>query len=377
VPRTASKNYKVIYSFGAAPDGNYPVASLLNVGGTLYGTTSEGGSNTCEYSPSVGCGTVFRITKGGTENVVYSFARHPDGNFPAASLIDVRGTLYGTTQYAGSHYCGTVFSLTLNGMEKVLHSFGRFPDGCKPEASLVDVKGTLYGTTSRDGGKHKKGVVFSVTPDGAEKVLHSFGGRPDGAYPAASLVEVKSTLYGTTSGGGVYGDSLNSGGIVFTITPDGTEKALYSFRGEADPVAPLIAVKGNLYGTTWGGASDAGTIFSVTLDGKEKVLHRFRGGSDGAHPAAGLIDVGGTLYGTTQYGGSYSCQFASYSGCGTVFSITPGGKEKVLHSFGNGSDGETPLAGLVNINGTLYGTTSAGGTYGNGTVFALTLPSGS
>jgi len=74
--------------------------------------------------------------------------------------------------------------------------------------------------------------------------------------------------------------------------------------------------------------------------------------------------VKGKLYGTTSLGGAY--------GKGTVFSMSLGGKETVLHSFGHGSDGETPLAGLIDAKDTLYGTTSAGGKYGDGTVFALT-----
>ncbi len=73
--------------------------------------------------------------------------------------------------------------------------------------------------------------------------------------------------------------------------------------------------------------------------------------------------MNGTLYGTTSAGGTY--------GKGIVFSLSLTGSETALHSFGYGSDGATPLAGLIDVNGTLYGTTSAGGTHGDGTVFAL------
>ena len=94
-----------------------------------------------------------------------------------------------------------------------------------------------------------------------------------------------------------------------------------------------------------------------------RYLHSFGSGSDGGHPSASLLNVSGTLYGTTSLGGAY--------GKGTVFSMTLSGNERVLHSFGYGADGATPLAGLIDVKGTLYGTTSAGGTYGDGTVFAL------
>jgi uncharacterized repeat protein (TIGR03803 family) len=131
----------------------------------------------------------------------------------------------------------------------------------------------------------------------------------------------------------------------------------------------LIDVAGELYGTTeFGGTFNDGVVFKIRADGKTKRLHSFGGGSDGVNPTAGLIDVNGTLYGTTYLGGAH--------GDGTVFSITPEGTEQVLYSFaGYPSDGEYPWGGLVNVSGTLYGTTSSGGTFSTydsyGTVFAL------
>ena len=94
------------------------------------------------------------------------------------------------------------------------------------------------------------------------------------------------------------------------------------------------------------------------------MLHNFGLGTDGCYPLAALVNVGGTLYGTTYSGGMY--------GVGTAFSITTSGVEKVLHSFGNGSDGVFPVAGLIKVNETLYSTTYNGGLHNAGTVFALT-----
>jgi uncharacterized repeat protein (TIGR03803 family) len=114
-----------------------------------------------------------------------------------------------------------------------------------------------------------------------------------------------------------------------------------------------------------GGAYFGGTVFKVTLAGVETVLHKFRGGHDGGYPAAGLINVGGTLYGTTRQGGAYNY--------GTVFKVTRAGVETVLHSFGRGNDGRSPNAGLINVGGTLYGTTAWGPLiFGKGTVFKVT-----
>jgi uncharacterized repeat protein (TIGR03803 family) len=70
--------------------------------------------------------------------------------------------------------------------------------------------------------------------------------------------------------------------------------------------------------------------------------------------------------GTTLGGGTY----VAY---GTVFSISvTGAGERVLHSFGSSVDGKSPMAGLLDVGGTLYGTTSSGGGYDKGTVFSLT-----
>jgi uncharacterized repeat protein (TIGR03803 family) len=78
---------------------------------------------------------------------------------------------------------------------------------------------------------------------------------------------------------------------------------------------------------------------------------------DGAKPLEGVINVKGTLYGTTSAGGEYDCYPLT---CGTAFSITTVGKEKVLHSFGKGADGVVPVSGLIDVGGTFYGTTERG-----------------
>jgi uncharacterized repeat protein (TIGR03803 family) len=140
---------------------------------------------------------------------------------------------------------------------------------------------------------------------------------------------------------------------------------LFSFGRKPDgagPIAPLIEANGTLYGTTlFGGASGYGTVFSITTSGKERVLYNFAGHSDGKGPGGPLLDVHGTLYGLTESGGSSSCSASGYFGCGTIYSVTTEGAEKVLYAFTGGNDGTTPQDGLVNVNGTLYGTTIYGG----------------
>jgi uncharacterized repeat protein (TIGR03803 family) len=364
-----SVKYGVLYRFkGGKGDGAKPEAGLLNVNGTLYGTTRQGGASHYHY------GTVFSITNSGTETLLHSFGGG-DGGYPEADLLNVKGTLYGTTYIGGgaSSSIGTVFSITPSGTETVLHSFAvDSGDGLEPAAGLLNVEGTLYGTTEQGGancsGSFGCGTVFAITLSGTETVLHSFGGTGDGGFPKAGLLNVNGTLYGTTAGGGANGH-----GTVFSITTSGTETVLYSFKGGTGdggyPEAGLLNVNGTLYGTTAiGGTNNGGTVFSITTSGTEAVLYSFKGGTgDGESPAVGLLNVEGTLYGTTAGGGA--------NGHGTVFSITPSGAETVLYSFKGGKDGKEPSAGLLNIKGTLYGTTELGGGSGCGkgcgTIFSL------
>jgi uncharacterized repeat protein (TIGR03803 family) len=171
-------------------------------------------------------------------------------------------------------------------------------------------------------------------------------------------------LYGTT----IYGGAAK-GGTIFRTAPSGDLRVIDGSKGAPDgegPFAGLVALNGAVYGTTeYGGTSDEGlgTVFKVTPAGKKTILHNFARGSDGANPRAGLLNVNGTLYGTTYAGGA--------SNNGTVFKMTPAGKETVIYSFKGGPAGGGPMAGLIDVGGTLYGTTQ-GHTQGLGTVFKIT-----
>ena len=372
-------NFQLLYAFTGGRHGDHPYASLLKVGGRLYGTTIGDGA--------FGGGTVFSLDPAtGDEKLVYSFGRGHDAAFPYASLLNVGGTLYGTTITGGAFGHGAVFSLSpKTGAEAVVYSFQSGSDGAGPQASLIDVGGTVYGTTTFGGGstacKYGCGTVFSLNPTtGAETVVYYFQGGSDGAGPGASLINVGGMLYGTTNNGG--NTNCYAGcGTVFSLDPTtGTETILHAFRRIGDGAYPsaagLVAVGGRLFGTTTNGGSTnctegCGTVFSMNLTtGVEKVVYPFPGGSDGDSPFAGLIKAGGTLYGTTLFGGA--------ADRGTVFSMNPKtGAETVLYSFQGDGDGDNPYAGVIDVGGTLYGTTGYGapkncGGTSCGTVFGLT-----
>lgn len=170
--------------------------------------------------------------------------------------------------------------------------------------------------------------------------------------------------------------------VMFVLVPAAAAQTftlLHQFKsgpGGINPAAGVVLdAKGNLYGTTFNdGAFASGTVFKMSPAGKEKVLYNFTGmGGDGAFPEYGTLvrDSSGNLYGTTFGGGIYN-QFCLFA-CGTVFKVDASGKETVLYKFtGTGGDSYGPWAGLVRDSaGNLYGTTFYGGAYGVGTVFKL------
>jgi len=387
--RTMTSSFQVLHRFGRhdkTRGGASPAGPLLDVNGTLYGTTSNGGLG--GYG---GNGLVYSITTTGATKVLYLFGGYTegDGSSPVDGVIDVNGTLYGATRAGGHCDDGTVYSLSATGRETVLHSFC-YSSGGNASGGLIDVNGTLYGVTAR-GGSSNDGTVYRLSASGAYKVLYSFKGGTDGVTPVGTLLNVKGTLYGVTFNGGSSCHNSGGGcGTVYSVTTSGQETVLHRFSGSPDgalPEAGLIDVKGRLYGTTTAGGlatstlcagGGCGTVYSITTSGTENVLYRMSGGSHGASPEASLLEMNGTLYGTTSYGGLVTCGHGTYSlSCGTVFSMTTRGKnQRDLHEF-RGSDGATPDY-LIDLNNVLYGTALRGGyvdtcgTNGCGTVFAFT-----
>lgn len=363
----------ILHSFDG-PTGWAVGASVIDVNGTLYGTTVAGGGGVCNKTPKTSaCGVVFKVAGTGT-TVLHSFSQDHAGYGPHGSVINLDGTLYGTTLFGGEHNCGTVFALRHTDY-LVIHSFDCV-NGKLPWAGLTDVDGTLYGTTELGGNTDCHcGEVFKITNarSGPEfDVVYRFKGGNDGKLPRAGLLYANNKLYGTTKDGGAA-----NAGTVFSLDTDGTEKVLYSFKGGsadgARPEAGLIEVDGAFFGTTEDGGCHlvCGTLFRVTNTGKEHVLHVFGGNTTdqkGGRPVAGLLEVGDKLYGTTRTDGK--------GHAGTIFSISPVGNVNytVVHNFaGQPNDGAYPRAALINANGTLYGTTSYGGEYNGGTVFKLQL----
>jgi uncharacterized repeat protein (TIGR03803 family) len=306
---------RVVYRFKGRRDGKYPQAGLTELSGELYGTTYYGGTGSCPG----GCGVVFRVLLG-REKVIYSFKGGADGAYPERVLFAINGTLYGTTSAGGSRNEGTFFAVSPSGQESVVHSFqGGQNDGAVPVGNMAAVSGALYGATEK-GGYGGGGTIFHAQPSGGEELVHSFVPSKDGADPTGLVAFPDSdTMYGTATNGGSYGL-----GTLFYVLPDTAFSVIYNFQGHASgdgaypEAAPIVASYG-LYGTTRGGGTHGnGTVYEMNVYSEvESVLYSFGKVPDGVHPAAPLLDVYGTFYGTTMNGGSHG------NAAGTVFSIEP------------------------------------------------------
>jgi uncharacterized repeat protein (TIGR03803 family) len=365
----------ILYSFAGPPtDGSIPTNLIQGFDGNFYGITGEGGSVAAN---NYGYGVAFKITPAGAETVLHYFTGGvTDGAYPVGNIIlTTDGTLYGATGEGGANAGGIFFKITSDGRETVLHSFAPTTTGASIPINLIQASiGNYYGLAAGGGvySPTSGGTVFSITASGAETLLHSFvpGSTTDGSGPRGGLVQgLDGNFYGMTAAGGAHGV-----GAIFKIDPNGTESILYSFGdqqfdGFLFDGAPSLtqASDGNFYGMTdSGGVNGRGTVFRVTPGGIETMLYSFAGGSeDGAAPYVNLIQASdGNLYGVTSAGGA--------SNNGVVFRITLDGTETVLYSFAGGpNDGATPTYLLQARDGSLYGTTLAGGASNHGTIFKL------
>ncbi len=358
-----SYTFRVVLSFSGSDGANPHGGVVLDAQGNLYGTTSGGGA--------YGFGTVFKLDTTGQETVLYSFAGGADGENPLGVVLDAQGNLYGTTEEGGASNLGTVFKVDTSGNKTVLYSFTGTPDGGNPYAGVVlDSQGNLYGTTF-GGGADGYGTVFKVDTSGNETVLYSFGTTGgDGLFPVKGVVlDAEGNLYGTTSAGGAH-----EKGTVFKLGTTGQETVLYSFAGKPDgeyPNGVVLDAQGNLYGTTdQGGVYDVGTAFEVYATGGEQLLYNFAV-MDGFLPVGSVaLDAQGNLYGACGAG-------PGVNGLGTVFQLASYNLANIhiFRGYRKEGDGAEPYAGVVlDAQGNLYGTTSYGGAYDTGTVFALLTP---
>jgi uncharacterized repeat protein (TIGR03803 family) len=323
-----------LHAFAGAPDGVAPDAGLIQASdGNFYGTTTAGGIfQNCTMQPNEGCGTVFRMNPTGLVSILHNFCGQgggmcTDGFYPRGPLIQATdGNFYGITENGGLHRAGALFKITPSGTLTTIYAFcsqsscadGGY-DGFEGPGLVQGTDSDFYGTAPQ-GGEHLHGTIYKVAPGGTLTVLYNFCsggfGCPDGYYPEAGLIlAADGNFYGTTTNGGNL--PPENGGTVFKITAGGTLTTLYRFCSQ-------------------GGASC----------------------TDGESPQASLVQgADGDFYGTTLEGGAY--------GGGTIFKVTPSGVLTTLYSFcaqSGCADGSNPFGPLFKASdGNFYGTATFGG----------------
>ena len=305
--------------FFQGTDGQSPEGGVVEgPDGALYGTTFQGGISNF--------GTIFKMNKDGSGfNSFHSFTGGADGkNCQAGLLLGSDGALYGTTVFASSSTRGTIFKVTNNGSNyTIIHNFTGNPDGQQPAARLMEsTNGFLYGTTPF-GGSHVAGTIFTLDKNGNNYlVIYNFGTiASDGTSCVNGLIEGSDgVLYGMTQSGG----GTSNSGTIFSINNDGNNYQIihrFSTAGTdgQHPVGNLVeGANGFLYGMTGiGGTAGRGIVFRIDKTGTNyAILRTFTtGAGDGQSPEAGLISLtNGWLCGTTQMGGDF--------GVGSIFFLS-------------------------------------------------------
>jgi len=394
LPATAQYHLTVLHTFTGSADGAYPTPLIRDPEGNLHGAAEAGGNDSlCD---GFGCGYVFKIDPAGTFTDLYDFSAGNNGVYPVAGLVrDKAGNLYGTTEGSGFFGLSVVYKLTPKGRETSYVPTDGIGTLISPVA--LDAKGNLYGMDPYGGTPNCGwdynglgcGTLCKMTPSGKVTTIHNFKGT-DGMFPQSGLVQdSKGNFYGAAVFGGIrkchgVGNGLANDpgcGTIFNVDVHGIFSVLYTFKNHKDgsgPLGVIIDSEDNLYGIATGGGNHQGnpygygTIFKLdTKTGVFSVLYNFTPKNySGAYYAALLArDSKGNLYGAPWFGGAHS------SGC--LFRIDTSGKYADLYDFdehiaGRNEDGFFPVGVTLGSHGDFYGSMTAGGSAGFGTVFHIT-----
>jgi uncharacterized repeat protein (TIGR03803 family) len=368
--------------FGVATYGGLPVSYQWRFNGT---NLTDGGNIAGSHARTLTL-TNATIADVGFYSVVAANTYGAVTSAPALLQIEVSPPFITTQPVSQTALAGdtVLFSVEADGDMPFAYQWQKngtnLTDGGNIAGSLTGSL-MLSGVTANDGGTYSVlvsddlywvessdallTVVPVVQPGFTLSTLRSFTGGSDGANLNGLVQGTNGYLYGTAQGGGTSGY-----GTVFRMATNGSFSTLVQFNqvNGALPYAGLVQGKdGNFYGTTLaGGPGYSGSIFKMTPAGSIVNLYSFTGGSDGQYPVAGLIQgTDGNFYGITYYGGAF--------GYGNVFRMAPNGTLTSLYSFTGGNDGMNPWAGLVQgTDGNFYGTTESGGANGFGAAFRLT-----
>lgn len=378
----ATGKQTVIYNFSGHADGGGPNSLIRDKAGNFFGTAANGGA--------ASAGVVYKLTPAGQQTVLYYFGGETtDGATPVGLTADTSGNLYGATSGGGQYSTGVLWKVDFLGREKVLYPYlsgatagpaldaagnlyvpagnslyeintagqliATYGFGAPVESGVIlDAAGNIYGTV------YSSNEVFKIDPTGQVTVLCNFIPPPprthDGATPFGSIVmDASGNLYGTTYHGGTAG-----AGTVYKLDPSGHETLLYSFSRFNNVPASGVTLdsSGNLYGTAL-----PALVYKLDMAGNQTVIYTFYYDPFEQPPLTVgdlAIDSGGNLYGVATDG------FGNYY----VYKLDPSGNVTTLFYAFYYTD-SLRSGVIVGAQGLLYGTTSAGGQFGHGTVYRV------
>jgi uncharacterized repeat protein (TIGR03803 family) len=356
-----AQTFTTLHNFDGSDGYDAVGAPIQGLDGNFYGTT---------VWQTERAGSVYKMTPSGTLTTIYSFSG-PDGfliNGPL--LLAPDGNFYDTSVAGGANSSqGTVFKMTPGGTLTAIYDFCPFfvqpcPNGFNPTAGLsLGADGNFYGETEEFAYSGDCGSLFKITPSGTLTTLHAFA-FSDGCDPGIAPVQAPNGyFFGTTEGGGI------DYGTIYKMAPNTTLTSLYSFDGitGGGPTQLTLASNGDFYGIAGYTNSDyggPGEIYRMTPAGGFTTISDFCTLTGcPSNPSSVLVQaLDGNFYGATSAGGDY--------GDGTIFKMTPTGAITVLHSF-DGTDGKSPSGFSQATSGIFIGVTSAGGANGDGTIFSL------
>ncbi len=367
---------KLLYNFQNNGDGGAIFGGVArDRQGNLYGVTEIDDQDH-------GYGTLFELTpgrRGYAFHILAHFSESTGTYCEATPIVDDAGNVFGVCTLGGAGH-GTLWEYSHSGKFILLHSFSGPGDGMWPD-DLVLIGSDIYGTTA-EWGSGSGGTFWKYSPRSQKfTLLHSFANGTDGGSPGGPTIDHKGLLWGIT----VYGPNCYDcgDGTVWNYDPrSGTFTTVLDFSstGISTPQSNFIVdQRGNLYGTAFpNGGSNFGMIYELEADNNYApvLLYTFTDKQNGVGPGQISFDQRAgdrgsswpveDLVGTTYLGGEF--------GDGTIYELEyedGGWQEVVLHSF-DGSDGSSPLDGMVpDHKGNWFGTTVYGGNYGWGEVFEM------
>jgi uncharacterized repeat protein (TIGR03803 family) len=315
--QTPTGAYTTLHTFGYQQsidtEGYNPTVITVSPDGTVYGITSQGGTNSD--------GTLYRLTSDGTFTVLHAFNGQTDGRYGTSLVRASDGTLYGTQQSGGD--AGTLYRYGSDGTFTVLHTFiADSALGGGPLGITLSPDGALYGVTAYNDQPNGLGTAYKRSPDGTLTVLYDFNNSPENGRPGPVTLAADGNLYGL-SGNNQY---TTSTALVYRITPGGQYGVVYTFDANQPPPwgfntagTLTLGADGALYGTTYG------SIYRVSTGGEYltmRILDQAITGI-GAEGAPLVLGSDSCLYGSTDDGGPYNPAIGN--GRGTIYRLCPPG----------------------------------------------------